>query len=46
MAEQKGLKNRGHSRDDVEERRAAAEEFTGTRLDTISRYGFYPEFAS
>ena len=46
MAEQKGLKNRGHSRDDVEERRAAAEEFTGTRLDTISRYGFDPEVAS
>lgn len=46
MAEQKGLKNRGHSREDVEERRAAAEEFTGTKLDTISKYGFDPESAS
>lgn len=46
MAEQKGLKNRGHTRADVEERRTAAEEFTGTELGTIANYGFEPESAS
>ena len=46
MAEQKGLKNRGHSRADVDERRTAAEEFTGSKLDTIANYGFEPESAS
>ena len=42
MAEQKGLKNRGHSRADVDERRTAAEEFTGAKLETIAAYGFEP----
>ena len=46
MAEQKGLKNRGHSRADVDERRTAAEEFTGAKLETIAAYGFEPESAS
>lgn len=46
MAEHSGLKNRGYTADDVEERRRAAEEFTGTSLDTVSRYGFDPEAAS
>ena len=46
MAEKTGLKNRGYSRADTDERRAAAEEFTGTKLDTIAKYGFDPETAS
>lgn len=46
MAEQTGLKNRGHSATDVDERRTAAEEFTGTKLDMVSRYSFDPEVAS
>ena len=46
MADQTGLKNRGHSAADVEERRRAAEEFTGASLDTISKYAFEPEAAS
>ena len=46
MAEQSGLKNRGHSKSDVEERRKAAEEFTGADLETVSKYGFDPELAS
>ena len=46
MAEQKGLKNRGYTKDDVDERRSAAEEFTGATLDNISKYGFDPEAAS
>lgn len=46
MAEQRGLKNRGYTRDDVEDRRNAAEEFTGTSLETVSKYAFDPEIAS
>lgn len=46
MAEQTGLKNRGYARADVEERRIAAEEFTGADLENISKYGFEPESAS
>lgn len=46
MAEHSGLKNRGYSAADVEERRRAAETFTGTSLETVSRYGFDPESAS
>ncbi len=46
MAEHSGLKNRGYSAADVEERRRAAENFTGTSLDTVSKYGFDPESAS
>jgi hydroxymethylglutaryl-CoA reductase (NADPH) len=46
MADGAGLKNRGKTRSDVEERRKAAEEFTGTELTTIGNYGFEPELAS
>ena len=46
MAEHSGLKNRGYTAADVEERRRAAEEFTGASLDTVSKYGFDPETAS
>ncbi len=46
MAEQNGLKNRGYSRADVEERRTAAEGFTGATLDAVSRYSIDPEGAS
>ena len=46
MAEHSGLKNRGYSAADVEERRRAAETFTGTSLETVSKYGFDPESAS
>ena len=46
MAEQNGLKNRGYSRSDVEERRTAAEAFTGTRLEKISEYTIDPEASS
>ncbi len=46
MAERSGLKNRGYTADDVEDRRKAAEEFTGASLETVSKYGFDPEKAS
>ncbi len=46
MAEHSGLKNRGYTTADVEERRKAAEEFTGAALDTVSKYGFDPVAAS
>lgn len=46
MAEQKGLKNRGYARIDVDERRAAAEQLTGAKLENISKYCFMPEKAS
>ncbi len=46
MAEQKGLKNRGYARIDVDERRAAAEQFTGAKLESISKYCFMPDKAS
>ena len=46
MAENTGLKNRGKTKSDVDERRMAAEEFTGAKLDTIGSYGFDPERAS
>lgn len=46
MAEHSGLKNRGYTAADVEDRRKAAEEFTGASLDTVSKYGFDPETAS
>jgi hydroxymethylglutaryl-CoA reductase (NADPH) len=43
MAERKGLKNRGYSEEDAEDRRTAVEEFTGVRFDQIQRCGFdYP----
>lgn len=46
MVGQDGLKNRGHSKSDVEERRKAAEQFTGADISPISDYGFDPECAS
>lgn len=46
MADHSGLKNRGYTAADVEERRRAAEEFTGASLETVSKYGFDPETAS
>ena len=46
MAEHSGLKNRGYTAADVDERRKAAEEYTGTSLDTVAKYGFDPETAS
>ena len=46
MADKTGLKNRGYKKEDVEERRVAAEEFTGARLDYVSKYCFDPEMAS
>ncbi|MCL1979274.1 MAG: hydroxymethylglutaryl-CoA reductase (NADPH) [Methanomassiliicoccaceae archaeon] len=46
MEEKKGLKNRGYSHSDVDERRKAVEKFTGARLENISKYCFDSERAS
>ncbi len=46
MAEQNGLKNRGHEVSDMEERRAAASEFTGATLEEIAKGGLDPATAS
>ena len=46
MTEQKGLKNRGYSHADVDDRRKAVEKFTGTSLESISKYCFSSENAS
>lgn len=46
MEEKRGLKNRGYSHADVDERRKAVEEFTGTNLESISKYCFDSEKAS
>lgn len=46
MAEQSGLKNRGYSHADVDERRTAVEKITGTSLESISKYCFNSEAAS
>lgn len=46
MSEQKGLKNRGYSHADVDERRRAVEDFSGSSLENISKYCFDSEFAS
>ncbi len=46
MTDSTGLKNRGKTKADVEDRRKAAEEYTGTELKTVSNYGFDPELAS
>jgi hypothetical protein len=40
-----GLKNRGRSKQDIEERRKAVEEYSGTRLECISSYTFDPKLA-
>ena len=46
MAVQDGLKNRGHTSADVEERRKAVEETTGTDLSPVADYSFSSEVAS
>jgi hydroxymethylglutaryl-CoA reductase (NADPH) len=46
MAEKTGLKNRGYKREDVEDRRKAAEEYTGADLSSIASYSIDPEGAS
>ena len=46
MTDTNGLKNRGKTKADADERRKAAEGYTGVKLDAISRYGFDPELAS
>ncbi|MCL2032546.1 MAG: hydroxymethylglutaryl-CoA reductase (NADPH) [Methanomassiliicoccaceae archaeon] len=46
MEEKRGLKNRGYSHADVDERRKAVEEFTGASLESISKYCFDSEKAS
>lgn len=46
MSDGAGLKNRGHTKADVDERRAAVEEFAGTGLEKIAQYCFEPEAAS
>ena len=46
MAVQDGLRNRGHAPEDVEERRRAAEQLTGTDLSPVADYSFSPEVAS
>lgn len=46
MAEQTGLKNRGHSMEDMAERRNAAETFSGVKLEAIAAGGMTPETAS
>ncbi len=45
MTDGQGLKNRGHSREDVEERRQAAEELCSASLAAISSYSIDPEGA-
>jgi len=46
MEERKGLKNRGYSHSDMDERRIAIEKLTGTNLESISKVCFDPELAS
>ncbi|MBQ6547746.1 MAG: 3-hydroxy-3-methylglutaryl-CoA reductase, partial [Candidatus Methanomethylophilaceae archaeon] len=46
MAAQDGLKNRGHTSADVEERRKAVEQLTEADLKAITDYSFDPEKAS
>ena len=46
MEERKGLKNRGYTHSDVDERREAVEKFTGTGLENISKFSFDSENAS
>lgn len=46
MADPSDLKIRGYTRIDVNARRAAAEEFSGTSLENISKYCFNSETAS
>ena len=46
MAESNGLKNRGKTKADTDDRRKAAEQYTGSSLETIGNYGFDPEKAA
>ena len=46
MSDGTGLKNRGHTQADVEDRRAAVEEFSGSKLDKITQCCFDAETAS
>lgn len=46
MVDRKGLKNRGRSRADVEDRRKAVSDLTETKLEAIGDYSFDPELAS
>ena len=46
MDEKRGLKNRGYTHSDVDDRRKAVEEFTGASLENISKYCFDAEKAS
>lgn len=46
MEEKQGLKNRGYTHADVDDRREAVEKFTGTKLEHISKFCFDPEGAS
>ncbi len=46
MADNDGLKNRGHTVSDMEDRRTAAEKLTGTSLKEIAKGGMDPETAS
>ena len=46
MADGTGLKNRGHTRADVDDRRTAAEEYTGAKLEHVGSYCFDAESAA
>jgi len=46
MTEQRGLKNRGYSHSDVDERRKAVEKISEVSLESISKYCFSSENAS
>jgi len=46
MDEKRGLKNRGYSHADVDERRIAVEKFSGTNLESISKFCFDSEVAA
>ena len=43
MTDGTGLKNRGHTQADVDERRAAVAEYSGADLDTIAKCAIDPE---
>ncbi|MDR0198666.1 MAG: hydroxymethylglutaryl-CoA reductase (NADPH) [Methanomassiliicoccaceae archaeon] len=45
MSQDTGLRNRGRERSDADDRRKAAESFTGAKFDHISNYSFDPKAA-
>ncbi|MCL2142646.1 MAG: hydroxymethylglutaryl-CoA reductase (NADPH) [Methanomassiliicoccaceae archaeon] len=45
MSQDTGLRNRGRERSDADDRRKAAEDLTGTKLEEISKYSFDPKAA-